>query len=44
MMLIPLEDLDFDSPYNKTKKYGKFLIYKSPNIAIFQSEIQAKLM
>ena len=39
-----LEDLDLESPYTKTKNNKQFLIYKSEKIAIFQSELQTKLM
>ena len=39
-----LNELDFKSPYTKTKINEDFFIYKSNNIAIFQSGIQAKLM
>lgn len=39
-----LNDLDFESSYTKTKTNEEFLIYKSNKIAIFQSEIQTKIM
>ena len=39
-----LNELDFESSYTKTKTNEEFLIYKSNKIAIFQSEIQTKIM
>ena len=39
-----LDELDFESPYTQTKNNKQFLIYKSEKIAIFQSELQSKLM
>ena len=39
-----LEELDLESPYTKTKNNKQFIIYKSEKIAIFQNELQSKLM
>ena len=39
-----LDELDLESPYTQTKNNKHFLIYKSEKIAIFQSELQSKLM
>ena len=39
-----LDELDLESPYTQTKNDKQFLIYKSEKIAIFQSELQSKLM
>ena len=39
-----LDELDLESPYTQTKNDKQFQIYKSEKIAIFQSELQSKLM
>ena len=39
-----LDELGLELPYTQTKNYKQFLIYKSEKIAIFQSELQSKLM
>ena len=36
--------MDLVSPYTKTKNNKQFIIYKSEKIAIFQNELQSKLM
>ena len=39
-----MDKLEYDSPFTKTKRNEKFLVFKSEKFALFQSDIQAKLM